>query len=137
MIEASGTIFFVSYKPEYLVTMPIYTPTQSDSQNGPTDMRVVYFGNELPPPNELREVFRQLHRRSKDRKHPLLASFLDQATLAIREEVRSLPGTLRRSIPPFEKITDFVEFTSLRQGPLCGSTEGILLATLELGTFIW
>lgn len=98
-------------------------------------MRLLYFSNELPP-DDLHTLFHNLHNHSKDRQYPILARFLEEATLAVREEVRQLPSTLRALIPPFESILDFVEFGDLRKGQLCGSIDGILLCTLELGTLI-
>lgn len=100
-----------------------------------TKMKLAYFSNEFPK-DDLQGLMRQLHTHSRDRRHPILAQFLDEATLAIREEVRQLPVPLRALIPPFETILNFSDFTALRTGPLCGSIDGILLCTVELGTFI-
>nr|UWK20204.1 polyketide synthase (PKS) [Trichoderma oligosporum] len=98
-------------------------------------MRVIYFSNEFPQ-DDLQTVFHKLHNHSKDRRHPILARFLEEATLAIREEVRQQPAVLRGLIPPFESILNFADFTDLRKGQLCGSIDGILLCVLELGTLI-
>ena len=98
-------------------------------------MKLIYFSNEFPH-DDLHNVFRELHRHSKDRRYSVLARFLDEATLAIREEIRQLPTALRALIPPFENILKFADFSELRIGPLCGSVEGILLCTLELGVLI-
>ncbi|KAI1421559.1 putative polyketide synthase [Xylaria sp. FL1777] len=98
-------------------------------------MRVIYFSNEFPS-DDLQQLFRRLLHRSKDRRHPHLARFLDEATLAIRDEVRHLLPVFRSLIPPFETILDFAQFTSLRMGPLCGSIDGILLCVVEIGTLI-
>ncbi|KAF7162464.1 hypothetical protein CNMCM5623_007755 [Aspergillus felis] len=103
--------------------------------NASRKMKLIYFTNEFPQ-DDLQTVFRKLHNHSKDRRHPTLARFLEEATLAIREEVRRLPTTLRALIPPFESILNFAEFTDLRKGQLCGSIDGILLCVLELGTLI-
>lgn len=98
-------------------------------------MKVVYFSNEFPR-DDLSGLFRRLHQHSKDRKHPILARFFEEATRAIREEVRLLPTPLRSLIPAYETILDFADFSDLRKGPLCGSIDGILLCALELGTLI-
>lgn len=97
--------------------------------------RVVYFSNEFPR-DDLAGLFRQLHLHSKDRTHPILARFLEEATLALRDEVRQLPSPLKSLIPAYETILDFADFADLRKGPLCGSIDGILLCTLELATLI-
>lgn len=114
--------------------MAIYTPSHSNNENELT-MKLVYFSNEFPR-DDLQSSFHELHKRSKDRRYPILAQFLDEATLAIREEVRQLPTSLRKLILPFESILNFADFTSLRKGVLCGSIDGILLCTLEIGTLI-
>lgn len=112
--------------------MTVYTPdTESESKK----MKLFYFSNEFPR-DDLQNIFRELHRHSKDRRHPVLARFLDEATLAIRDEIRQLPTALRALIPTFENILDFADFSELRTGQLCGSVEGILLCTIELGTLI-
>lgn len=98
-------------------------------------MRVAYFSNEFPR-DDLVGLFHQLHQHSKDRTHPILARFLEEATLALRDEVRQLPTPLKSLIPAYETILDFAEFAALRKGPLCGSIDGILLCTLELATLI-
>jgi monodictyphenone polyketide synthase len=117
--------------------MVIYTPSRSDTEGErePVNLQVLYFSNELPH-DGLHTLFRNLHRHSKDRRHPLLARFFDEATLALREEVRDLSASLKQLVPPFESILNFAGFTDLRQGPLCGSVEGVLLCTVQLGTFI-
>ena len=115
-------------------TMPVYTPT-SDSQEESSNMKLVYFSNEFPN-GDLQEVLRRLHVHSRDRRHTVLARFIDEATSAIREEVRRLPTALRVLVPPFETVFNFAEDNELRKGPLCGSIEGVLLCAVELGTFI-
>lgn len=121
--------------------MSIGTPIGSSNSNFSvleadyTKMKLVYFGNEFPH-DDLGGLLRELHTHSKDRRHPILAQFLDEATLAIREEVRQLPVTLRDLVPPFETIVNLADFTELRKGPLSGSVDGVLLSLVQLGTFI-
>jgi len=99
-------------------------------------MKLIYFSNEFPH-DDLHKLLRLLLQHSKDRRHPILARFLDEATLAIRDEVRQLSATLRAQIPPFESILNFADFASLRRrGSLCESINGVLLCTVEIGTFI-
>ncbi|KAI0417496.1 putative polyketide synthase [Xylaria grammica] len=98
-------------------------------------MKVIYFSNDFPN-DDLQQLFRQLLHRSKDRRHPHLARFLDEATLAVRDELGHLTPALRSLIPPFGTILDFAHFTDLRKGPLCGSIDGILLCVVEIGTLI-
>ena len=98
-------------------------------------MKLLYFSNEFPN-DDLRELFRRLHNHSKDRKHAILSRFIDEAGVAIREEIRLLPHSQKTLIPPFETILSFADFAELRKGPLCGSVEGLLLCTLELSTLI-
>ncbi|KAI1504073.1 putative polyketide synthase [Biscogniauxia marginata] len=112
--------------------MAVFTPNRSIDGD---KMKLVYFSNEFPY-DDLQTLFRELHQHSKSRQHPILARFLDEATLAIRDEVRQLPTALKALVPPFESILNFADFADLRKGPLCGSIDGILLCTVELGTLI-
>ncbi|RWA08250.1 hypothetical protein EKO27_g6849 [Xylaria grammica] len=115
--------------------MVVYTPSRSSDNDGITKMKVIYFSNEFPN-DDLQQLFRQLLHSSKDRRHPHLARFLDEATLAVRDELGHLTPALRSLIPPFGTILDFAHFTDLRKGPLCGSIDGILLCVVEIGTLI-
>lgn len=114
--------------------MPIYSPSRSDDEYL-EKMKLIYFSNEFPQ-DDLQSLFRELHTHSKDRRHPVLARFLEEATLVIRDELKQLPTTLRNLVPPFETILTLADFADLRKGQLCGSIDGILLCTLELGTLI-
>lgn len=98
-------------------------------------LRLVHFSNEFPH-DDLRDLLRRLHNHSKDRGHALLASFIVDATLAVREEVRQLPAQLKALVPTFTSILDFADHPDLRKGPLAGAVEGILLCVVELATFI-
>jgi len=98
-------------------------------------MKLIYFSNELPR-DDLQGLLRELHQLSRDRQHHTLARFLEDSTLAVRDEIRQLPAGLRAILPPFESIIAFADFPELRQGPLCESIAGILLCTVELGSFI-
>ncbi|KAH8698795.1 putative polyketide synthase [Talaromyces proteolyticus] len=117
--------------------MEIYTPSRSDPEGDidPVKLKLIYFSNEFPY-DDLTTLFRELNQQSKDRSHPVLAHFLEEATLALRVEVKGLPADLKSLIPPFESILNFADFENLRKGPLCGSIDGILLCTVELGALI-
>lgn len=115
--------------------MSIYTPSPSSEDNFPTRTRLVYFSNEFPY-DDLATLFRGLLLHSKRRDHSILALFLEEATLALRDEIQQLPAQTRALIPPFESILNFVDFTEVRHGPLSGSIDGILLCTVELGALI-
>jgi monodictyphenone polyketide synthase len=98
-------------------------------------MRLLYFSNEFPHDDPL-DLLRRLYNLSKDRSHPTLARFIDEATIALREEVRRLPAALKALIPPFETALNMADHAELRKGPLCGSIDGVLLCLVELGTLI-
>jgi hypothetical protein len=115
--------------------MTVNTASTANIGSCSDKMNVVYFNNQFPH-DDLHGLLRGLHMQSKDRRHPILAQFLDEATLAIRDEVRQLPATLRILVPTFETILTLADFTSLRQGPLGESTDHVLLCVLQLGTLI-
>lgn len=98
-------------------------------------MKLVYFSNEFPN-DDLRELYRRIQVHSKDKRHLILAAFLDETTSAIKEEVQKLPRSLKDLVPAFESILNFADYASLRQGPLGGSVEGLLLCVLEIATFV-
>jgi len=98
-------------------------------------MKIIYFSNEFQS-EELPNLIRDLHRRSKSRHYPTLTRFFQDGTTAIKDEVRRLPADLRRLVPTFETILSFVDFIELRKGPLSGSIDGLLLCIAELGTLI-
>ena len=111
-----------------------FTPS-SESQEDFGRLRLAYFSNELPHDN-LQHLLRRLWNHSKDRSHPLLANFIEEATLAIREEIRQLPTALKSLIPPFQTILNFADSPELRKGQLSGSIDGVLLAAVELSALI-
>nr|APX43975.1 polyketide synthase [Pestalotiopsis microspora] len=114
--------------------MAIDTPASVASMER-NEMKVIYFSNEFPN-EDLQELLRRLNRHSKDRQHPVLARFVEEATAAVREEIRLLPASSRALIPTFESIVDFADHPSLRKGPLGVSIDGVLLGLVELGAFI-
>jgi hypothetical protein len=111
------------------------TPSTTESLVETSKMKLGYFGNEFPH-DDLNHLFRRLYDHSKDRRHPSLARFIHEASLAVRDEVRLLPATLRALIPPFETIFNLADYVELRSGPLGGSVDGMLLCAVQLATFI-
>lgn len=98
-------------------------------------MRVAYFSNEFPG-DDLRDLLRRLLVHSKDKRHPILAKFIHEATEALKEEVRLLPNSLRALISPFETVFNLADQDELRTGPLGGAVDGMLLCVLQLATLI-
>ncbi len=98
-------------------------------------LNLFYFSNELPP-DELHDVFRRLRSRSKTQRHPVLRSFLSQATLVLREEISQLPGSLRSQLPPLGNALDLADVRNLHRGPLAGPLEGALLCLLHIASVI-
>jgi monodictyphenone polyketide synthase len=98
-------------------------------------MKLLYFDNQFPN-EDLQDLYRGLTTRSKDRGHPLLARFIDDATSAVRDELRLLSSSQRALFPPFESVFNLADHPQLRQGPLCGSVEGVLLCVLQLSILI-
>lgn len=98
-------------------------------------MEVIYCSNEFPR-DDLEALLRHLYNHSKDRRHPILAQFITEATRAIRDEVKRLPKALQELIPPFGTILDWADNTALREGVLCGSVDGVLLCVVQLATYI-
>ncbi|KAI9376384.1 hypothetical protein BJX61DRAFT_392728 [Aspergillus egyptiacus] len=114
--------------------MAVYTP-QSSPQAEYSKMKLLYFSNEFPK-DDLQGLFRRLHNHTKDRQHSILARFVDETTLAIRDEVRQLPTSVKSLVPAFETVLNLADYPELRKGPLSGSLDGVLLCVLEIATLI-
>jgi monodictyphenone polyketide synthase len=116
--------------------MTIYTPTSgADSVSSLPSMELIYFGNEFPK-DDLQDIFRRIHNHSKDKTHSILAQFINEATLAIKDEIRRLPTELRTLIPPFNILLRWAEFNELREGLMCGAVDGVLLIVAQLAAYI-
>ena len=106
----------------------------TDSMND-NKKKVLFFSNEFPN-EDIRNLFRRLHRHAKDKRFRLLATFLDEAKFAIKEEVSKLPQHLQTLIPPFDSILTLADNGELREGCVKSAVEAALLMTLELGMLI-
>ena len=104
-------------------------------RSSPKILKVVYFGSDFPNDDVL-QLLRKLHLYSKDRRYPIVSRFIDEVTLAVRDEVRQLPSHLRSLVPPFQSVLHLGDETELRQGPLGESVSGSLLCVLQLAAFI-
>jgi len=98
-------------------------------------MKVIFFGSDFPN-DDIQQLLRRLHICSKDRRYPVMARFIEEATLAVQDEARQLPGYLRSLMPPFQSLLHLWDETKLRQGPLGESVNGSLLCVLQLASFI-
>jgi hypothetical protein len=120
---------------EHLSADSIGTSSYSLEQTICSKMRVLYFSNESPS-DDMRDLMRRLYLHSKDKRHPLLAKFIHEATEAVREEVRNLPNTLRLLVSPFDNVFDLAHHSELHTGPLGGAVTGMLLCVLQLANVI-
>jgi hypothetical protein len=114
------------------------TDSQSSmsSLEGDLTTRLLLFSHEFPS-DDVQELFRSIHRHSKGRKFPLLATFLSECDMIIKEEVVKLPKYLQEDIPAFHTVTGLaLHFDELRKGPLGGSWEGAFLCIYQIATLI-
>ena len=102
--------------------------------------KVLYFSGEIPqgdPEGDQRDLFRRLHLLSKERNHPILASFLESVTSALRREHSRLSRAQRDLIPTFESVLDLTDHVvQLRKSSLGGAIERVLVLVFQLGSFI-
>ena len=102
--------------------------------------KVLYFSGEIPqgnPEGDQRELFRKLHLLSKERNHPVLASFLDCVTTAVKDECSHLIREQRDLLPCFESVLDLTDHVvELRRTPLGAAVERVLVIVFQLGSFI-
>lgn len=66
----------------------------------------------------------------------MLARFLSESTQAVRNEIALLSSETKALIPPFNTLLDWGQSEDLRQGPLCGAIEGVLLVLAHIGAYI-
>lgn len=105
-----------------------------------TRAKVLYFSGEIPqgdPEGDQKDLFRKLHLLSKERSHPILSSFLDTVTSALKEECKRLGRHQRDVIPSFESVLDLTDHVvELRKTALGGAIERVLVLVFQLGSFI-
>lgn len=97
--------------------------------------RLLFFGNEFPS-DDLKDIFRRLVRHSKDRRFRILASFIDEATRVIQDEISKLPLDLRKHVPHFDTVLTIPEHGDFRQTGLGAAMESALLVVLQLSGLI-
>lgn len=118
--------------------MVVYTPktaSQSDSDDDVYKMSFIYFNNDFPG-GDLQDQLRHLHTHSKDKSHPVLAQFIQEATRAVKDEIQTLPTELRTLLPSFDNIFTWADNTELREGLICGAVDGVLLIVTQLASYI-
>lgn len=103
-------------------------------------VKVLYFSGEIPqgdPEGDQRDLFRKLHLLSKERNHPILASFLNSVTSALREECSRLGRAQRDLLPCFEGALDLTDHVvQLRKTSLGGAIERVMVLIFQVGSFI-
>lgn len=97
--------------------------------------KIVFFSNEFPS-DDLRDLFRRLHRHAKDKRFPFLAAFLEESAATIKEEASKLPRPLQDLIPSFDSVLTLADHGDFGHGPLGAAMESALLTVLEIGLFI-
>lgn len=102
--------------------------------------KVLYFSGEIPqgdPQGDQQELFRKLRLLSKERNHPILASFLDAATAGLKRECSQQSRDRRQVLPAYESVLDLTEHViDLRKTSLGGAIERVLSLVFQLGSFI-
>ena len=97
--------------------------------------KIVFFSNEFPN-DDLRDLFRRLHRHAKDKRFPFLADFLDESATTIKEEASKLSRPLQDLIPSFSSVLTLADHGDFRHGPLGAAMESALLTVFEIGMLI-
>jgi len=123
-------------------TMEMVSPAPSRCSSDAVEIniemapRLILFSHEFPS-GDIEDLFRRLHRRSKLRRFPLLARFLQESTIVLQQEVQNLPGHIRNSVPPFHDLNTLVShLAELKESLLGGTWEGALLCVYEVAMLI-
>ena len=90
-------------------------------------MKLAFFSGEHSHDDVL-AVSRQLRIHAKGDNHRCLFAFLHRSTVALKDEIRSLPHNVQALVPSFEHVLDLVNYSeSLRDAPLAEPVERALL----------
>lgn len=105
-----------------------------------TRAKVLYFSGEIPqgdPEGDQQKLFRKLHLLSKERAYPVLASFLESVTIAVKDECGRLSRSHKHVLPSFESVLDLTEHVlDLRKTQFGAAIERVLVFVFQLGSFI-
>ena len=95
-------------------------------------MKLAFFSGEHSH-DEVVSVARRLRNASNIPTYGLLRLFLENATTAIKDEIRRLPPDVQRLVPPFEHILDWTEQTTEVKGtPLAEPYERVVLIVIKI-----
>ncbi|KAL4959540.1 type I polyketide synthase [Aspergillus stella-maris] len=97
-------------------------------------MKVIFFSNKFPI-EDPSELFRSIRRKAQSAQHVILRQLLEEATTAVRDEIRLLPSELRAVVPPFNSILDLTDSWDWHRGPLSGTFECVFLCLASLCHF--
>ena len=98
--------------------------------------RLAFFGNDFPSDN-LTDLFRRLHRWSKDKRFHFLALFLEESVAVIRSETTKLSQSVPEQVSSPQTILALVDgFDAIRTTPVGGAIESALLCILQIGALI-
>lgn len=98
--------------------------------------RLAFFGNDFPSDN-LADLFRRLHRWSKDKKFHVLAWFLDECVAVIREELDGLTQPVPDEVSSIQNILALLDgWEAIRTTPVGGAIESALLSVLQIAAVI-
>lgn len=98
--------------------------------------RLVFFGNDFPSGN-IPDLFRRLHRWSKDKKFYVLALFMEECVATVNHEIGQLSQIVPSELNTFQNILGLVEgWEATRLTPVGGAVETALLCILQLGMLI-
>jgi hypothetical protein len=99
-------------------------------------MKLAFFSGEHSH-DDVRAVSRQLLVHAKGDDHRCLFAFLHRSTVALKDEIRSLPQNIQALVPSFEHVLDLVYHSgSLGDGRLVEPVERALLCILKIGALI-
>ncbi|KAJ5716446.1 polyketide synthase [Penicillium malachiteum] len=98
--------------------------------------RLVFFGNDFPSDN-LADLFRRLHRWSKDAKFRALALFLDESIAVLSTEISQLSQDIPGEVSCLQNVVGLVNaYEAVRTTPIGGALESSLLCVLQIGALI-
>jgi hypothetical protein len=119
-----------------MATTPSEVESISDETHASTSTNILFCGSDLSP-NDTKTIFDNIGRLSKDKRFPVLATFLSRSEDVIKKEIALLPHAEQKQISPFHGILSLANYQlKPSSGPLSGAITSALHCILQLGVFI-
>ncbi|KAI9649717.1 hypothetical protein NHQ30_002298 [Ciborinia camelliae] len=107
-----------------------------DDTSATTSTNILFCGSDLSP-DETKIIFDNIGAFSKEKRFPVLATFLSRSEDVLKQEIALLAHADQKHIPPFHNVLSIAACRSKAPHvPLSGALDSALHCILQLGVFI-